>query len=90
LPSYGFALHSVLQWQLGQLNHVHCYTSRFVARQQRRSPLVVTQHTIYQTADIGNAETWAAVAMVAIASVIDRSSAPVVATSVSGAMTAQL
>jgi hypothetical protein len=47
-----------------------------------RSPLVATQHAIYKTTDIGNAETWAAVAMVAVASVVDRS------TSVSCAMTA--
>jgi hypothetical protein len=53
-----------------------------------RSPLVATQHAIYQTTDIGNAETWAAVAMVAVASVVDRSSTPVVPTSVSCAMTA--
>jgi hypothetical protein len=56
--------------------------------QVRRSPSVTTQHAIYQTADKGNAETWAAVAIVAIARVIDRSTAPVVATAISGAMTA--
>ena len=53
-----------------------------------RSPLVATQHAIYQTTDIGNAETWAAVAMVAIAGVVDRSRTPVIPTSVSCAMTA--
>ena len=53
-----------------------------------RSPLVATQHAIYQTTDVGNAETWAAVAMVAIAGVVDRSRTPVVPTSVSCAMTA--
>jgi hypothetical protein len=53
----------------------------------RRSSSVTTQHAIYQTADKRNAETGAAVAIVAIASVIGRSTAPVVATSVSGTMT---
>jgi hypothetical protein len=52
------------------------------------APLVATQYAIYQTSDIGNTETWAAVAMVAIASVIDRSATPVVAASVSRAVTA--
>jgi len=53
-----------------------------------RSPLVATQHAIYQTTDIGNAETWATVAMVAIAGVVDRSRTPVIPTSVSHAVTA--
>jgi hypothetical protein len=53
-----------------------------------RSPLVATQHAIYQTTDIGNAETWAAVAMVAIAGFVDRSRTPVIPTSASCPTTA--
>jgi hypothetical protein len=43
----------------------------------RRSPSVTAQHAIYQAADKGNAKTWALIAVVAIATVIDRSTAPI-------------
>jgi hypothetical protein len=49
---------------------------------------IAAQRAIYQTADKGNAITRAAVAVVTVARVIDRSIAPVIATSVSAVMTA--
>jgi hypothetical protein len=43
------------------------------AVQVRRSQSLTAQHAIYQAADKGNAKTWVLIAVVAIATVIDRS-----------------